>query len=375
MTSKAGDSPASPRARWFERHPRLALLAFNAALLAVLAVVAEIGLRLYIPYNPGFYTGVSATSREVVYPYGVIKINSEGFPDEEFDLSRPHKIGYVGDSVTYGVGAGYGYRITELLEQAYPQYEHMNLGGIGLSISDGEIHRFTDLAMRYGLEKLVYLLNLNDILPTAEASGKEPTRLARITDFVSTNLDWLRGRSFLYTALRTQAKNALESLGYGFHGYEAYELYPERYAQVIGETAERVNEFHRSLADHGIELIVVVLPYEMQISGEAAQVYASKGVHWEPDFIAGRTQQLLLQTFDPDLKVFDAYHAFVDDRDPEGSRARNRLGEYFVYDKGDKLDWNHPNRAGHRAIATYLAAHEVFGAPDAKLAADARPGG
>jgi hypothetical protein len=24
---------------------------------------------------------------------------------------------------------------------------------------------------------------------------------------------------------------------------------------------------------------------------------------------------------------------------------------YFVYDKGDKIDWNHPNRAGHARIA------------------------
>ena len=30
------------------------------------------------------------------------------------------------------VGAGYGYRISELLEAAYPDFEHLNLGGIGL---------------------------------------------------------------------------------------------------------------------------------------------------------------------------------------------------------------------------------------------------
>lgn len=70
-----------------------------------------------------------------------------------------------------------------------------------------------------------------------------------------------------------------------------------------------------------------------------------------------------MDALDPAIPAFDAYHAFVDAADPEGSRARNAVGEYFVYDKGDKLDWNHPNRAGHRAIADYLVAHEILGAP------------
>ena len=36
----------------------------------------------------------------------------------------------------------------------------------------------------------------------------------------------------------------------------------------------------------------------------------------------------------------------------------------FVYDKGDKLDWNHPNRAGHRLIADYV---QELGILDAKI--------
>jgi hypothetical protein len=347
---------------WFKRHPGLALLAVNALVLVAIAAVAEVFLRIFIPYNPGFYTAVSVTDRELVHPYGVIKINRDGFPDEEFDLSRPHKVGYFGDSVTYGVGAGYGYRVSELLERAYPDYEHMNIGGIGLSISDGDIRWATGLAARYGMEKVIYLFNLNDIVPNAAVSGQEktpwPVRLRNLgLDYV----DWLRGRSYVYTALRNRLKTALEARGFGFHGYFAYELFPRQHEQVVRETAERINHFGRSLRERGIELIVVLLPYEMQISREAAEVYASQGVHWEPDFLTGETQRIVMDALDPGIPVYDAYHAFLDDADPEASRAHNAVGQYFVYDKGDKLDWNHPNREGHRAIATYLAAHGILG--------------
>jgi hypothetical protein len=32
-----------------------------------------------------------------------------------------------------------------------------------------------------------------------------------------------------------------------------------------------------------------------------------------------------------------------------------------VYDKGDKLDWNHPTRIGHRKIADLMVAGGVLG--------------
>ena len=64
---------------------------------------------------------------------------------------------------------------------------------------------------------------------------------------------------------------------------------------------------------------------------------------------------------DPDVRHFDAYYAFVDPDHVAEARAANGLGQYFVYDRGDKLDWNHPNRAGHRAIANYLASQGIFG--------------
>jgi hypothetical protein len=134
--------------------------------------------------------------------------------------------------------------------------------------------------------------------------------------------------------------------------------------QILDQTAERINRFREVLADRDIELIVVILPYEMQISREAEQRYAELGVQWEDGFIGGETQRSIIAALDPELRSYDAYEAFVDRDAVDETRNRNGLGEHFVYDKGDKLDWNHPNRSGHRAIAKWLIRLDVLG-PDA----------
>jgi hypothetical protein len=104
---------------FFARHPALSLVAFNALIFLFVIGLAEVVLRVVITYQPGYYVSVSGTSTELEFPYGTILINSDGFPDSEFDLSKDVKIGYYGDSVTYGVGAGYGYRVSDLLEKHY----------------------------------------------------------------------------------------------------------------------------------------------------------------------------------------------------------------------------------------------------------------
>jgi len=353
---------------WLSRHPTLALLAINGAIFLGACLVFELVLRLYIPYNPGFYTEVEGNSREIVYAYGTININSHGFPDDEFELTKTERVGYFGDSVTYGVGAGSGYRISDLLERAYPDYEHLNLAGIGQSISHGEIAYVKKLATRFKLTRVIYLFNLNDILPDVESSGEQTPTAVQLKHQIVDYFDVLRGRSYLYTYLRTAAKNFLQARGVGFQGYTSYELFPRANLPALKETAERINHLAEVLSEQGVKLTVVLLPYEMQISQEAEETYARLGIDWEPDFIEGETQKVIIGELAEDIHHFDAYYAFVDSGSHQTSRAENGVGEYFVYNKGDKLDWNHPNRAGHAAIATYLVRKQILAPDDGALA-------
>jgi lysophospholipase L1-like esterase len=359
----------STQTSWLRRHPVLVLIGVNTTIFLLVMLIAEIALRLYIPYNPGYYMSVEGTSREVVYPYGVIKINSHGFPDDEFDMSKGRNVGYIGDSVTYGVGAGHGYRFSDLLSEAYPQYEHMNFSGIGLSVTQGTIEHSVRLVEEFDLDLVAYFFNLNDIVPDSavspgqNSSDAQVPRTRSLRMWVLENVDWLRGRSYVYTWLRTLAKNYLEAQGVGFHGYRAYELHPSRERQVLAETARRINLFRSELAKHGADFILVLLPYEMQISQEAAETYSAHGIAWEDGFIEGSAQRIIIEELDPAIRYIDLYPAFVDAERPDRSRDENGVGEFFVYNRGDKLDWNHPNRLGHRAIAEYLTRVDFLGTP------------
>ena len=235
-------------ASFFRRHPTISLLAFNAFLFGLLLLIGEVFLRFSITHEPGYYMSVSGTSQELEYPYGIIKINSDGFPDTEFDLTKDRRIGYYGDSVTYGVGAGYGYRVSDLLEKRYPEWSHLNFGGIGLSIGDGDIDFCVGLAKKYGLTEMVYLLNMNDILPDQVASGEVQTVVGSFRSNFLDKVDWLRGRSYAYTWFRNKVRDYMASRGTGFHGYPTYELFPSEHEDVIAQTTARVNRLSAALA-------------------------------------------------------------------------------------------------------------------------------
>lgn len=356
-------SPAGPLP-WYRSHRALALVLVNLVLLLGLAVVAEIVLRITITYNPGYYVSFNdrTDAGGIEFEWGLQKFNSLGFADEEFDLSKPIRIGYAGDSVTRGVGCGYGYRYTELLEEAYPDFLHANLAKSGAGIAaDEQVNLLLDLTGKLGFTTVICALNLNDCLPD-EYGGDEhaTTTLRRLKLFVRDYVDWLRGRSYLYNFLRTRVKNCLQAQNIDFHGFPSAELFPRKYEQTIRQMAARVNRLKSALEQRGVEFIVLIFPYEMQISEAAARTYAAKGIRWEPEFLSGSTQRMIMAEFDPGTRCYNLLNAFIDAEVAGKSRESYDVGECFVFDRGDRLDWNHPNREGHRLIAEYLIRQGIF---------------
>ena len=340
---------------------------WNIAIFAVLIGIGEIVCRFTVTYNPSYYTSVDVQGQDLVYPYGVVKMNAYGHPDDEFDLDDPRpRIAYVGDSVTWGVGAGHGYRFSDILERKLPGFQHMTLA----SIADGfrtkkRMDYVTRTAEALGIDHVIYFYNLNDTLPDLdEADGPSPAKpvhfagmLTDVINVVRANTESLRNKSYLFNWLRFKVRVLFLQLGIEYHGEEAYELFPDRNREVIAQTASRIRYLSDMLEQKGIGFLVVLVPYEMQISEEAAQVYASFGINWDQEFINRRPQQLLKQHLAPDIRVLDAYEAFVD---KPMDRERIKVGELFVYDEGDSLDWNHPNREGHKKIAAFLETNPLF---------------
>ncbi len=350
---------------WFKEHKISAFLVYVLFLSIFILGGLEVFLRFYINYNPSYYTGFKSPGKgEKHFPYGTIKINSDGFYDDEFlPTKQKPRIGYFGDSVLFGVGVGHGYRITELLEKTLPQYEHMNFASVGAGIDRSTTRRVLETAKKYDIDKVVYLMNLNDIDPDTTVTEGEPSTssLNQVKGFHLRKLEKilrlrrLRSKSYLYTVLRSIIKKQLIRHGYDVHGYLAYELFPEKYEKVIRDFARRVTSLAERLKADSREFLVIILPYEMQISEAAEMKYRDFGVKWEESFIDRGTQRIIIDELNEQGVVFlDSYYGFVDPEQPGDLRLRNGLGEFFVYNRGDKLDWNHPNREGHRKIADYI---------------------
>lgn len=333
----------------FEKHPVRTFILFFAFLAIITAGLAEIALRFIIPYDIGYYAAIRDPGT-YDYPYGTITINTDGYPDQDFDKQGTKKrIGYFGDSVIFGVGAGEGYRMSDLIEKEYPQYDHWTFSMIANGVQDDQV---VETARSFGLDTVIYGMNLNDILPTvpngAAEDGAKPPFLFRAQQWVENNIDGaLRGNSYLYNGMRTLVRNAFIRLGYSHTGFKAVELFPKENEQTVRDVADRINGLGETLAKNNIGFCIVIFPYEMQISKDAARTYRDLGIHWEDGFDDGSAQDML-KTYIKTRNLYDGRDAFTDVRDSA------KVGDYFVYNKGDKIDFNHPNRAGHALLATGL---------------------
>lgn len=342
------------------------IIGINLGILLVLLLIGELAARYSIRYNPSYYTSVSATNAIIEYPYGIIKRNSLGHPDDEFDLNDPRpRIGYVGDSVTMGVGAGHGYRFSDILEQRFPQYQHMTLASIGDGFNSTQfMDRRMATAKELGVNQFIYFYSLNDTLPTVNENegeqhslGTQKLSLGSAIRFIKMHTEFLRDKSYLFNWVRFKVRNILVRFGVGYQGEPSYELFPDKYSEVLDQVAARINYLALKLKENGIAFTLVLVPAEMQFSDDAVAAYSNHGVKWGDGFLAGKTQEGIKSRIDPSIRVLDALDAFVHSPD---DRKNIRVGQYYVYDKGDSLDWQHPNREGHALIADFLQREDLF---------------
>ncbi len=340
------------------------IIGINLGILFVLLLIGEGVARYLISYNPSYYTSVNATNAVIEYPYGIIRRNSLGHPDDEFDLadSRP-RVAYVGDSVTMGVGAGHGYRFSDILEGRFPQYQHMTLASIGDGFNSTQfMDQRVAKAIELGVNQFIYFYSLNDTLPTASegaefSPGEQKFSFGSAIRFIKGQTEFLRDKSYLFNWIRFKARNILSRFGIGYQGEPSYEFFPDKYTDVLDQVVSRINYLALKLKENGIAFTLVLIPAEMQISDDAAAAYSSHGVKWGDGFLAGKTQEVIKSRIDSSIRVLDARWAFAASSE---DRKKIKTGQYYVYDKGDALDWQHPNREGHRLIADFLEREAIF---------------
>lgn len=351
-------TPATPSL--FEKHPRVTIFITVVFILILLCVALEIVLRFFVEYSPSYYTGVRGVTNKVLqYPYGDIPINEDGFPDKDFLSNKERqRIAYIGDSVCFGVGAGYGYRISELLESALPAFEHLNLAfGLDTGMNRKNIKRVLSWVDEYHIDKVVYLMNLNDLLPDDVMQSNESSLLGEVKSY----LDVLRGKSYLYSYVVYKVVGGflLTKLNMTATGHIPRDFFTDE--KTLQDTTDRIIELNMELQKKNVALAVVLLPYEMQISQEAEDTYKENGVRWSDGFIKRDPQIRIMSVLDSEsIFTLDAYLAFVGHQAASPSRDEVKVGEFYVYNLGDRLDWNHPNKKGHRAISDFLVRNRAF---------------
>ena len=323
---------------------------YTAWVVGVSVAVLEGIVRLSVSWSPGYYHGYLEPSAGVMhYPFGDIPINRHGWPDRPLEEggSKPRII-WLGDSVLYGTGAPYGERITEHFDRLRPALDHINMGRMGYSGPRGGLGHMDQLLRAQRPAGVVYLANLNDIVPDANSpfAIEGPMVLPFST---------LKAYSALYALI---AQRVHEWSVASDPRHSPVEHTPEKWDPIVRQTAKRIQRLAQLIEQqYRIPFTVVLVPYEMQISEASAAYYAELGVHWEPDFVEGSTQKALM-SYLPLVRVIDGREAFLGAQGR--SRADNARCAYFVCDRGGRLDWNHLMPEGHALLAEYVHAQGLF---------------
>ena len=337
------------------------IISILISLLAILLIL-ELLSRFLIDFKMDYYSSYGSLQKKsninfIEHPYGKILINKDGFYDDEFNFkNNKQKIAYFGDSVTYGVGAGHGYRFTEYLDELNPNYDHLNITtGIGSSLLNWTAD-VEEYLLKKNVKRVVYVMNLNDIAPISnnvikKKYGDELKNIQFINSVVKPIDKILRGKSMLYTYSRFQTKKFLVRRGFESSGFKALELEPLKNSnkQHYINTAKAINDWAKSLQMKGFSTCMVILPYEMQISDKAKNYYNSIGIKFDEGFENFLTQKIIKNNILANVELLIISEGFIE----------NNIGYYYVFNKGDKIDFNHPNREGHLVIAKEINKNKI----------------
>ena len=270
----------------------------------------------------------------------------------------------VGDSVIFGYGVKLEEMFAKLLERGLNsrgsgRYEVISLGGAGgNTYSQSRIIK-ENVAI-YDPDLVILAFNLNDILP--KIFGKHTARSSPVDRSFSrsisrTSLDMrktldtgFRNRSHLYFLLRERMKVLLRQFGNRFtdHGFRWQHLTMESDSGIAAwqDTSGALLEIVDELNTRRVKFLLAILPVDMQLSPEIADIYRREyGFVFDDSLVNGLPQKIIAD--------FARGHgiAFVDLL-PSFRKDPQEQTFFRIY--GGSIDWNHPNRLGHKIIGEQL---------------------
>jgi hypothetical protein len=295
-----------------------------------------------------------------------VTINSHGWRDDEYSLKKPEgvsRIMVVGDSVTFGYGVRLEEMFAKVLErglnsQGLGRFEVISMGGAGgNTYSQSRIIK-ENVAI-YDPDLVILVFNLNDILP--KIFGKKTARstdgdrsisrsISRTSLDVRRTLDTkFRSRSHLYFLVRERMKVWLRPFGIASPAMvplAAFDMESNSGRAAWRDTSGALLEIAHQLDSDKVKFLLAVLPVDMQLSPEIADLYRRDyGFVFDDSLVNGLPQKIIAD--------FARGHGIACvDLLPSFRKDPHEQTFFRIY--GGSIDWNHPNRLGHKIIGEQL---------------------
>ena len=309
--------------------------------------------RGYGPYVPNLSTNFGGVP---------VTINSRGWRDDEYSLKKPEgvrRIMVVGDSVTFGYGVKLEEMFAKVLERGLNsrgpgRYQVISLGGAGGN-TYSQSRLIKENVAIYDPDLVILAFNLNDVLPkifgtrnaTAPRVGRSISRtVLRLRRTMDAEF---RGRSHLYFLLRERMKVLLRKFGIASPTgvpLAAFDMESASGLAAWQDTSGALMEIADQLDRDKVKFLLAVLPVDMQLSPEIADLYRREyGFVFEDSLVNGLPQKIIAD--------FARGHGIVCvDLLPSFRKDPHEQTFFRIY--GGSIDWNHPNRLGHKIIGEQL---------------------
>jgi hypothetical protein len=332
------------RRRWTLR---LALLAAGLAAAGLVLVAAELLVRLCCPWinleglDASLFAGRDPEAGHEWRPgaeglcFGVrVQIDALGCRRLDRSVRSGPAWLILGDSVAFGVGVPAEQTFAGLLQREHPQVRILNSAVVSMDLAGYVRTARRLLGAVPEIRRVTLFLTLNDVpwgRPATGAARTEPAETGpaerrlpsqEVSGPLRRLVELLRPRSKLYRLVKSLCLDS----GRAYFEYDLQRF--TREAPAAGERFRDVGALAELTAAAGLELEVVLMPYEFQLRADTPEV-------WVPQ------QQLAAYLRGRGVRFVDA-RAWLDG-------TRGRPAEHFLY--GDPM---HLSPHGHAAVFRHL---------------------
>lgn len=343
-------------------------------MLVLLAVFLEVLIRIFFPQPVTYF----AFPR---YPKGgaripvmgtQVELNSYGTRDREYSESKPEgtiRIAVLGDSITFGFGVELDNTYHKLLEKKLNQSADTKFDvpsfNMGAADTLWAMDKYLKQVRAFHPDIVILGFCLNDIsdyshFELSEQQIVDNTPLeSRIIGYFLRVHYLLRRYSHLYFLSVERSKpflyrNFLDIRRKDPEYWIPIETDTPEYKKRFDSTIKKLVEFSEIVKKDGARFIVVIFPYEIQLSDKHVDLYAREyRLTRYADAPRAEVQKQLIQAFQANniefIDLLQPYRTFSRENPDTPMFFRSIVGV---------IDWMHPNDKGHevaaQAIRDYL---------------------